>query len=84
MQTRGKIFDDLSKLMTNAAGVAQGVRSEAETAVRGWFERWMAEHNMVSREEFDAVREMAIRAREENERLGARLAELEAKLAREG
>jgi hypothetical protein len=84
MQTRGKIFDDLSKLMTNAAGVAQGVRSEAETAVRGWFERWMTEHNMVSREEFDAVREMAIRAREENERLGARLAELEAKLAREG
>lgn len=79
MQTRGKIFDDLSKLMTNAAGVAQGMRSEAETAMRGWFERWMAEHNMVTREEFEAVREMAIRAREENERLAARLEALEAR-----
>lgn len=78
MQTTGRFFDDMSKLMTNAAGVAQGMRSEAETAMRGFVERMMAEHGVVSREEFDAVREMAVRAREENERLEARIAALEA------
>ncbi|GMG84730.1 hypothetical protein LNKW23_39460 [Paralimibaculum aggregatum] len=81
MQTRGGMFDDLSKLMTNAAGVAQGMRAEAETAIRAQLERWIGEANLVSRDEFDAVREMAVKAREENERLAARLAELEAKLA---
>lgn len=77
MQTRSKFFDDLSQLMTNAAGVAQGARSEAETAMRGWFERLLAESNMVTREEFDAVREMALKAREENDRLSQRIDELE-------
>ena len=81
MQTRDKFFDDLSQLMTNAAGMAQGVKAEAETAMKGWMERWLAESDLVTREEFDAVREMATRAREENERLAARVAELEAKLA---
>ena len=81
MQTRDKFFDDLSQLMTNAAGMAQGVRTEAETAMRSRVERWMAESNLVTREEFDAVREMATLAREENQRLGARIAELEQKLA---
>lgn len=81
MQTRDKFFDDLSQLMTNAAGMAQGVKTEAETAMKGWMERWLAESNLVTREEFDAVREMAARAREENDRLAARIAELEAKLA---
>lgn len=81
MQTRDKFFDDLSQLMTNAAGMAQGVKTEAETAMRGWMERWLAESNLVTREEFDAVREMAAKAREENERLAARIAELEATLA---
>lgn len=80
MQTRNQFFDDLSKLMTNAAGVAQGARDEAETAFRGWFERFLADGNLVTREEFDAVREMAIKAREENEALSARIADLEAKL----
>ena len=80
MQTRDKFFDDLSQLMTNAAGMAQGVRTEAETAMRSRIERWMAESNLVTREEFDAVREMATLARQENERLGARIAELEQKL----
>ncbi|MEL6220351.1 MAG: accessory factor UbiK family protein [Pseudomonadota bacterium] len=80
MQTTGKFFDDMAKLMTNAAGVAQGVRGEAEAAFRSWMERWIADANLVTREEFDAVREMAVRAREENERLEARLAALEAKL----
>jgi len=81
MQTRDKFFDDLSQLMTNAAGMAQGVKTEAETAMQGWFERWLAESSMVTRDEFDAVREMAVKAREENERLAARVDALEAKLA---
>ncbi len=80
MQTRDKIFDDISQLMTNAAGMAQGMKTEAETAMKSWMERWLADANLVTREEFDAVREMAARAREENETLAARIAELEAKL----
>jgi BMFP domain-containing protein YqiC len=81
MQTRSKFFDDLSQLMTNAAGVAQGARNEAETAMRGWFERFLADSNVVTREEFEAVREMAIKAREENDRLARRIEELEGELA---
>lgn len=81
MQTRDKIFDDISQLMTNAAGMAQGVRTEAETAMKSWMERWLADADLVTREEFDAVREMAVRAREENEALAARIAALETKLA---
>ncbi|MEM9061698.1 MAG: accessory factor UbiK family protein [Pseudomonadota bacterium] len=81
MQTRSKFFDDLSQLMTNAAGVAQGARDEAQTAVRSMMERFLAESNLVTREEFDAVREMAVKAREENETLQERIAALEAKLA---
>ncbi len=81
MQTRDKIFDDISQLMTNAAGMAQGVKTEADTAMKSWFERWLAESDLVTREEFDAVREMAVKAREENESLAARIAELETRLA---
>ena len=81
MQTRDKFFDDIGQLMTNAAGMAQGVKSEAETAMKSWMERWLADSNLVTREEFDAVREMAVKAREENETLAVRIAELEAKLA---
>ncbi len=81
MQTRDKFFDDISQLMTNAAGMAQGMKTEAETAMKSWMERWLAESNLVTREEFDAVREMAVKAREENENLAARIAELEARLA---
>lgn len=81
MQTRNKLLDDLAQLMTNAAGVAQGMRVEAETAMKSLFERWMHEANLVGREEFDAVRDMAVKAREENERLEARIAALEAQLA---
>lgn len=81
MQTRSKFFDDLSQLMTNAAGVAQGARDEAQTAMRGMLERFLAESNLVTREEFDAVREMAIKARAENETLQERIAALEAKLS---
>ncbi len=81
MQTRDKFFDDISQLMTNAAGMAQGMKTEAETAMKSWMERWLAESDLVTREEFDAVREMAVKAREENESLAARIAELEARLA---
>ena len=80
MQTRSKFFDDVSQLMTNAAGMAQGARTEAETAMRGMLERLLNDSNLVTREEFDAVREMAVRAREENAELSARIAALEAKL----
>lgn len=73
MQNRGKIFDDLSQLMTNAMGVAQGAKDEANNAVKSMMDRWLAERDFVTREEFDAVRAMAQKAREENEALKARL-----------
>ncbi len=78
MQSRNKLLDDMAQLMTNAMGVAQGARAEAETAFRSVLERWLAESDLVTREEFDAVRAMAQKAREENEALKARLAALEA------
>ncbi|PYE84055.1 accessory factor UbiK family protein [Pseudoroseicyclus aestuarii] len=81
MQTRNKMFDDLSQLMTNAMGVAQGARDEAQTAMNGMIDRWLADRDLVTREEFDAVRTMAQKAREENEALKARVAALEAKHA---
>lgn len=77
MQTRSKILDDVAQLMSNAMGVAQGARTEAETAMKGMIDRWLADRNLVTREEFDAVRAMAQKAREENEALKARIAALE-------
>jgi hypothetical protein len=82
MQTPNKFFDEMSKLMTNAVGVAQGAKTEAETAVKGWMDRWLADRDFVTREEFDAVKAMAAKAREENEALKARLDALEAKPAK--
>lgn len=79
MQSGQKFFDDVSKLMTNAMGVAQGAKTEAETAMKGFVDRWLAERDFVTREEFDAVRAMAQKAREENAALEARIAALEAK-----
>ena len=79
MQARGKIFDDISQLMTNAMGVAQGAKDEADTALKSLVDRWLADRDFVTREEFDAVRAMAQKAREENEALKARLDALEAK-----
>ncbi len=78
MQTRSKFFDDMSQLMTNAMGVAQGAKGEAETAFNSMIDRWLAERDFVTREEFDAVRLMAQKAREENEALKARLDAMEA------
>ena len=77
MQTRNKVFDDLSQLMTNAMGVAKGAKSEAETAMKSLLDRWLADRDFVTREEFDAVRAMAQKAREENDVLKARLDAME-------
>ncbi len=82
MQSRGKIFEDISQLMTNAMGVAQGAREEAETAMKSWMDRWLADRDLVTREEFEAVRAMARKAREENEALKARIEALEAAMAK--
>jgi BMFP domain-containing protein YqiC len=79
MQTRNKIMDDISQLMTNAMGVAQGAREEAETAMKSMIDRWLADRDLVTREEFDAVRAMAQKAREENAALEARIVALESK-----
>lgn len=78
MQTRNKILDDFSQLMTNAMGVAQGAKDEADTAVKGLVDRWLADRDFVTRDEFEAVRLMAQKAREENIALSARLDALEA------
>ena len=79
MQSRNKMMDDISQLMTNAMGVAQGAKDEAETAMKGLIDRWLADRDFVTREEFDAVRAMAQKAREENEALKSRLDALETK-----
>jgi BMFP domain-containing protein YqiC len=79
-QTSNRILDEFARLMTDAAGVARGVREEAETVFRSQAEKVLRDLDVVQREEFEAVREMAARAREENERLAARLAELESRL----
>ena len=80
MQTRNKILDDISQLMTNAMGVAQGARDEAQNAMKSVVDRLLADRDLVTREEFEAVRAMAQKAREENDALSARIATLEAKL----
>jgi len=76
-QTQNRLFDEIGKLFTNAAGAAQGVRTEVQTLFRSQMERVVSELDLVTREEFDAVREMAQLAREENEQLKVRLAALE-------
>ncbi len=80
-QTTGRFFDEVARLVNDAAGVAQGVRREAETAMKSQMERFLRDMDLVKRDEFEAVKEMAATAREENERLAERLAALEAKLA---
>ena len=82
MQTRNKMLDDISQLMTNAMGVAQGAREEAETAVKSVIDRWLADQDFVTREEFDAVQAMAQKARVQNDELSARLDALEAASAK--
>ena len=77
MQSRNKVFDDISQLMTNAMGVAQGAKDEAQTAMSSMVDRWLADRDFVTREEFEAVRMMAQKAREENASLLARIEALE-------
>lgn len=79
-QTTSRFFDELAKLMTDAAGAAQGARQEFETVMRAQADRVLSEMDVVRREEFEAVKAMAEKAREENEELAKRLSELEAKL----
>jgi BMFP domain-containing protein YqiC len=81
MTMQNRLLDDFARLVTDAAGAAQGVRREVETVVKTQLQRLIADMDLVAREEFEAVREMAMLAREENERLAERLAALEAKLA---
>ena len=78
--TSSRFFDEIAKLMTSATGAAQGVRKEVDTLVQSQVERVLNNINLVKREEFDVVREIAEKARMENDKLAARVAELEAKL----
>ncbi|MEX0745894.1 MAG: accessory factor UbiK family protein [Methyloceanibacter sp.] len=80
-QTTGRFFDELGKLLTDAAGAAEGVRKEVEGVVRSQAERVLRDLDVVQREEFEAVKAMAQKAREENDALKARIAALEAKIA---
>jgi BMFP domain-containing protein YqiC len=78
--TQTRFFDELAKLMTSAAGAAQGVRREFDTLIQAQMERVLNNMELVKREEFEAVKAMAQKAREENDSLAARLAALEARL----
>jgi BMFP domain-containing protein YqiC len=80
-QTQNRIFDEMARLVNDAASVAQGVKREAESVFRTQIERLVADLDLVKREEFDVVRDMASAARAENEVLKQKIAELEAKLA---
>lgn len=80
MQTQSAFFDELAKLMSEAAGAADGARREAETVFRSQLQRLVADMEFVSREDFEVVRDMARAAREENEALAARITELEQRL----
>ena len=81
---QNRVYEDFSRLITDAAEMAQGVRREAETVIRSQIERLLASMDVVTREEFEAVKEMAAKARDENEKLRQRLAALEAALAVSG
>lgn len=81
-QTNSRFFDEIGRLMTDAAGAAQGMRKEVETLMRSQAERVLRELDVVQREEFEAVKAMVQKAREENERLITRVNELEAEIAR--
>ncbi|MDO8876181.1 MAG: accessory factor UbiK family protein [Pseudolabrys sp.] len=83
-QTSNRIFDEMARLMNDAAGVAQGVRREADALFRTQAERILRDLDVVKREEFEAVKDMAALAREENEALKARIEALEAKVAAKG
>ena len=81
MQTQNRLLDDLARVATGALGVAAGMRGEIEARLRDQFEKILTNMDLVTREEFDAVKAMAAKARAEQEDLAARLASLEAQLA---
>ena len=81
VQTTNRFFDEVARLMNDAAGVAQGVRREFETLFRTQAERWLRDLDLVKRDDFEAVKDMARIAREENEALKVRVGALEATLA---
>jgi BMFP domain-containing protein YqiC len=83
-QTTSRFFDEIARLMNDAAGVAQGVRREFDTLFRTQAERWLRDLDLVKREEFEAAKEMARLAREENESLKRRIDTLEARFAKLG
>lgn len=80
-QSPNRMFDEFAKLMTDAAGVAQGAKREVETAFRAQMERFMADMDLISRDEFDAVKDMAVKALDEVDKLEERLAAAEKRLA---
>jgi len=82
MQTNNKFFDDMSKLATGAVGAAHSIKGEMEGAFRAWFDRQISEMDLVSREEFEIVRDMAEKARTENEDLRAEIEVLKKKIAK--
>jgi BMFP domain-containing protein YqiC len=81
MQTDNRFFDDIARAANGALGALSGVRSEIESQLRAVMERWLKSQDLVTREEFEVVKDMAARARTENEALAARVAALEAALA---
>ncbi|MXQ10364.1 accessory factor UbiK family protein [Microvirga makkahensis] len=83
-QSSNRIFDEIARLATDAAGAAQGVRREVETVVRSQFERLIKDMDVATREEVEVLREMVLATRAENERLESRLKVLEEKLAQSG
>ncbi len=83
-QTTNRIFDDFAKLMTDAAGAAEGMKNEAQSLVKSQAERFLRDMDVVAREDFEAVKAMAQKAREENEALEKRIAALEALVAGRG
>ena len=80
-QTNNRFFDEIGRLMNDAAGAAQGVKREVDTVLRTQAEKFLRDMDLVKREEFEAVKDMARLAREENEALKARIVALEAKLS---
>ncbi|MHA1164098.1 MAG: accessory factor UbiK family protein [Alphaproteobacteria bacterium] len=79
-QTTNRLFDELAKLMTDATGAAQGLRGEMDNLIRSQAEKVLRDLDVVQREEFDAMKAMAVKAREENAQLEKRIAELEGEL----
>ena len=81
MQTNNKFFDDMSKVMTSAMGVAQGAKEEAETTMKSWIDRWLADRDFVTREEFDVQTQVLLKTRAKIAELETKLAELEEKIS---